>query len=147
MAEQTGVIRWQEDHSLCITVDDAISGAGAHLKALNSKYSRWDVDKSVGSIKLTYAGDQLFLTVGSAGVKSGSALVLTTESVSPWDFSTKPGFILWRGKSLAIDVQGRQANGVIWLYDFNGSPAQQWSFMPYDMAIAEMKSEKAHAHV
>ena len=147
MSEQTGVIRWQGDHSIGIAADSSISGSGLHLKPLNSEYAKWDVDKTAGVIRLTHAGDQLFLTVGSNGVKSGSALVLTTESVSPWDFNSKPGFILWKGKSLAIDVAGGVSSGVIWLYDFNGSDAQKWSFLPYDNALAEMKAEKAHAHV
>jgi hypothetical protein len=147
MAEQTGVLRWQQDHSLGISADDSIAGSSMHLKSITVDFAKWDVDKDKGSIALNYSGDQLYLTVGNGGVTSSSALTLTTSPTSPWDFKTKPGFIMWRGSSLVIDVQGRSSTGIVWLYDFNGSPAQQWAFIQYANALAEMESEKAHSHV
>lgn len=143
MSEQTGVLRWQQDHLLGIAADDSISGATMHLKSIDDEFSKWDVDKDKGCIRLTYAGDQLYLTAGSDGAKSSSKLTLSTTTVSPWDFKSKPGFIMWRGSNFVIDVQGRSSGGVIWLYDFNASPAQQWAFIQYANLQAEIEKDKA----
>jgi hypothetical protein len=50
MSEQTGVLRWQQDHLLGIAADDSISGATMHLKSIDDEFSKWDVDKDKGSI-------------------------------------------------------------------------------------------------
>lgn len=142
MAEKSGVIRWQENHSLGIAADDPCSGSNVHLKQISSDYAKWEVDKDAGIIRLNYASGQLYL--GYAGApSSGSALVLTVDNIATWDFSSKPGFIMLKGTKLAIDVQSRNPGGVVWLYTFNASPAQQWAFMSYANFTAEAAKEAA----
>lgn len=144
MAEKSGVIRWQEDHSLGIAAEDSQSGAKLNLQKISADYAKWEVDKSAGIIRLNYAGGQLYL--GYAGSPcSQNLLTLTVDNVATWDFTSKPGFIMLKGTKLVIDVQNRSPGGRIWLYDFNGSPAQQWAFMSYATFMAEAAKEAATA--
>lgn len=145
-----GTFKYAANPSMVLGIRDQQTGAEAILLPANTSLDRilWNVNNRSGHITLVESGNTLALTTSS--ISTGAAIVLRekndNELAQKWDMTSKSGFILSQANnSFVIDDsnRGQSANTRIQLYPFNGSPAQQWIFVPMSMMKAVMSEEKS----
>ncbi|MDC9820287.1 ricin-type beta-trefoil lectin domain protein [Pectobacterium polonicum] len=135
-----GILKYSADSTLALGVSDQQKDATAVLLRADSSLDKilWNLDSRTGVISLAASDGALALAIKNKAIASGTDLVLQltnqNESTQKWDFASKPGFIFSQAnKSYVIDVQGRGGAGTrVQLFEFNGSIAQQWKFVPLD---------------
>ncbi|MGU2452346.1 RICIN domain-containing protein [Pseudomonas aeruginosa] len=117
----------------------------ARKKGAANRHVLWDINFDTGTITLNSSGGQLAITPKGNNVSSQTPLVLSTVKPGTlsqrFDVISKPGFLLSMANAeLCIDNDGRgvKDGNTVWLYNFNGSPAQQWRLVPLmNMMLAE----------
>ncbi|POB00300.1 hypothetical protein C2134_02560 [Chromobacterium sinusclupearum] len=132
-------LTYSQNTAMGITANDSMSGSQLSLRQIQGNFlSLFNIDFENGVFGLATSGNQLVLDISE--LASGKPLVLkpynSASMTQRWDFYTRPGFILNRqNPNLVIDNKDRGGNGsLIWLYEFNASPAQQWAFKPLTSA-------------
>jgi hypothetical protein len=125
---------------------DQQSGAKLSLLPTNSSPSQtlWMVNYATGQIALAASNNQLVLDISNGSFSNETPLILNaisyTSNTQSWSTFQKPGFILSNANpNYCIDDQARlQKSGTtVWLYQFNGSPAQQWNIIPLSQFLAQ----------
>ncbi|MBN3199026.1 MULTISPECIES: RICIN domain-containing protein [Pectobacterium] len=143
-----GILKYAADKTLALGVSDQMKDAKAVLLRADSSLDKilWDLNSSTGVISLAASDGNLALAIKNKAITSGTDIVLQVtnqnEPTQKWDFASKPGFILSQAnKSYVIDDDTRGGAGTrVQLYEFNGSIAQQWKFVPIDR-ISALASE------
>ncbi|ATY88946.1 RICIN domain-containing protein [Pectobacterium atrosepticum] len=135
-----GILKYAGNQELALGVSDQQKDATAVLLRADSSLDKilWNLDPRTGVISLSISDGALALAIKNKNIASGTDLVLQltnlNESTQKWDFASKPGFIFSQAnKSYVIDDQTRGGAGTrVQLFEFNGSIAQQWKFVPID---------------
>ncbi|WP_224554306.1 RICIN domain-containing protein [Pectobacterium versatile] len=143
-----GILKYAGNQELALGVSDQQKDAQAVLLRADSSLDKilWNLDSRTGVISLAISDGALALAIKNKAIASGTDLVLQltnqNEVTQKWDFSSKPGFIFSQAnKSYVIDDDTRGGAGTrVQLFDFNGSIAQQWKFVPIDR-ISALASE------
>ncbi|MCW3481647.1 RICIN domain-containing protein [Neisseriaceae bacterium JH1-16] len=127
-------ITYTQNTTLAITANDSITGAGLKLGPVkNNILALFNIDFDNGVFGLAASGNQLVIDVSQ--LSNAKGLILTeagSTKTQRWDLHSRPGFILnSQNSGLVIDDEGRGGLGSqVWLYEFNASPAQQWTLQP-----------------
>lgn len=143
-----GILKYAADKTLALGVSDQQKDAKAVLLRADSPLDKilWDLDSRTGVISLVASDENLALAIKNKVIANGTDIVLQVtnqnEPTQKWDFSSKPGFILSQAnRSYVIDDDTRGGAGTrVQLYEFNGSIAQQWIFVPLEK-ISTLASE------
>jgi hypothetical protein len=132
------IIKYAQNPNFALGISDQQSGAKLVLLPVSGTSTRkliWNVNLDDFSITLWGSGGTLAIDIGG-GIQDTTPLILNTYktgiATQQWDPLSKPGFILSVPyMNFCIDDDHRQtASGTqVWLYTFNGSPAQQWSLI------------------
>ncbi|MGR2662242.1 hypothetical protein ACUXVY_11675 [Chromobacterium haemolyticum] len=132
-------LTYSQNTSLGITAKDSMSGSQLYLQPIQGNFlSLFNIDFANGVFALATSGNQLVIDISD--LSSGKPLVLRPYNPSSlsqqWDLFSRPGYISSRqNNNLVIDNQSRGGVGsLIWLYEFNASPAQQWALKPLTSA-------------
>ena len=132
-------LTYSQNTALGITAKDSMSGSQLYLQPIQGNFlSLFNIDFANGVFALATSGNQLVIDISD--LSSGKPLVLRPYNPSSlsqqWDLFSRPGFISSRqNNNLVIDNQSRGGVGdLIWLYEFNASPAQQWALKPLTSA-------------
>lgn len=133
-------IEYKQDTRYVMGVTDQIVGAAVVLKEKKTtagRYIFWDLDYDTGSIKLVASNDTLAIDTQGQRITAETPAVLNAydpgAASQKWDFVSKPNFILSvSNPSLCLDNKGRSITdgNPVWLYQFNGSLAQEWNLVP-----------------
>ena len=133
-------ITYSQNTTLGIAANDSISGSQLSLKPIQGNFlALFNIDFENGLLGLATSGNNLVIDISE--LASGKPLVLKPYNPSTvsqrWDLYSRPGFIANRqNANLVIDNQNRGGVGsLIWLYEFNASPAQQWALKPLTTAL------------
>ncbi|MFT0175134.1 RICIN domain-containing protein [Paraburkholderia mimosarum] len=144
------LIEYKQDRNFLLGVNDQQDGAAIVLREKGTilRYVAWDLNYDTGAITLNSSGGDL--AIGADRVAHEARLSLTVynrvDQRQRWELLKRPGFILsFADSSLCIDNDARQTNdgNQVRLYKFNGSPAQQWNFVPLMSRRAMEAEEKA----
>lgn len=136
--------------TMCLGAKDQMAGAQLNLIPRNSsaQMTLWSIDNTSNQICLYSAGNMLAIDIGGA-IANQTPLTLNLSNANSttqkWDYQSNPKFIMSRANSqFCIDDQNRQQQGgtLVWLYQFNASPAQQWLLVPLNQLAA---FDQAHA--
>ncbi|EIU7173742.1 RICIN domain-containing protein [Pseudomonas aeruginosa] len=132
----TYLIQYAQDKNYVLGVTDEMSGAKVVLRKAEGtpyRYVLWDIDQDTGIITLNSSGGELAIDPQGGNVDGGVFLTLAVVNSASksqrFDMDTKPRYILSASNpKYCIDNESRQTQdgNPIWLYEFNGSQAQQW---------------------
>ena len=141
----TYLFQYAQDKDYVLGVTDENSNAKVVLRKAKGtpyRYILWDVDQDSGVITLNSSGGQLAIDPQGENLSSQTLLTLavvkTGAQSQRFDMVTKPLYILSVPEpGLCIDNQDRvvKDGNPIWLYEFNGSQAQQW--IPQRLSFAK----------
>ncbi|NTS93728.1 RICIN domain-containing protein [Pseudomonas aeruginosa] len=141
----TYLFQYAQDKDYVLGVSDEQSGAKVVLRKAQGtpyRFILWDVDQDTGVITLNSSGGQLAIDPQGGKVSPQNVLTLAVVNSSSqsqrFDMVTKPLYILSVPEpGLCIDNQNRvtKDGNPIWLYEFNGSQAQQW--IPQRLSFAK----------
>ncbi|ABC92998.1 UNVERIFIED_ORG: hypothetical protein GGE64_006261 [Rhizobium etli] len=145
------VIEFKQNPDFVLGVDDQKEGAKVVLRKKDStvyRHALWDLNSDSGAITLNSSAGNL--AIGSDRLDPQAQLSLKvynpTDEKQRWELLKKPGFILSNGDNrLCIDndARGTSTGNRIWLFQFNGSPAQQWNFVSLSNRLMSTFQEAA----
>lgn len=133
------VIQYKQDPTYVLGVNDQIANSPVVVRKQGTpnRFVLWDINFDTGVISLNSSGGTLALDPQGDRVAPEVPLVLAPVNPAAagqrYDVITKPNYLLSvANHQLCIDNKGRGlSNGnPVWLYQFNGSPAQQWNLVP-----------------
>ncbi|EPK4721532.1 ricin-type beta-trefoil lectin domain protein [Klebsiella oxytoca] len=139
-----GIFKYAAKKDMVLGISDQQTGARAVILPMSSPLNKilWTVDDRTGEIALA-ASEELLLGIHGDQMGSGAAIELQareSKATQRWDLVSSRRFIKSKqNPSFVIDSVNRgthQGNPII-LYEFNGSEAQQWVFVPMDMLTAK----------
>ena len=123
-----GIFKYAAKKDMVLGISDQQAGAKAVILPASSPLNKilWSVDDRTGEIVLA-ASEELLLGICGDRMGSGAAIELQVRGNKS---KQNPSFVM--------DSYNRgtnQGNPII-LFEFNGSEAQQWVFVPMDMLTA-----------
>ena len=138
-----GIFKYAAKKDMVLGISDQQAGAKAVILPASSPLNKilWSVDDRTGEIVLA-ASEELLLGIREDRMGSGAAIELQVrgnKATQRWDLVSSRRFIKSKqNPSFVMDSYNRgtnQGNPII-LFEFNGSEAQQWVFVPMDMLTA-----------
>jgi len=138
-----GIFKYTAKKDMVLGISDQQTGAKAVILPASSPLNKilWSVDDRTGEIVLA-ASEELLLGIREDRMGSGAAIELQVrgnKATQRWDLVSSRRFIKSKqNPSFVMDSYNRgtnQGNPII-LFEFNGSEAQQWVFVPMDMLTA-----------
>ena len=138
-----GIFKYTAKKDMVLGISDQQAGAKAVILPASSPLNKilWSVDDRTGEIVLA-ASEELLLGIREDRMGSGAAIELQVrgnKATQRWDLVSSRRFIKSKqNPSFVMDSYNRgtnQGNPII-LFEFNGSEAQQWVFVPMDMLTA-----------
>lgn len=138
-----GIFKYAAKKDMVLGISDQQTGAKAVILPASSPLNKilWSVDDRTGEIVLA-ASEELLLGIREDRMGSGAAIELQVrgnKATQRWDLVSSRRFIKSKqNPSFVMDSYNRgtnQGNPII-LFEFNGSEAQQWVFVPMDMLTA-----------
>ena len=138
-----GIFKYSAKKDMVLGISDQQAGAKAVILPASSPLNKilWSVDDRTGEIVLA-ASEELLLGICGDRMGSGAAIELQVrgnKATQRWDLVSSRRFIKSKqNPSFVMDSYNRgtnQGNPII-LFEFNGSEAQQWVFVPMDMLTA-----------
>ena len=138
-----GIFKYTAKKDMVLGISDQQTGAKAVILPASSPLNKilWSVDDRTGEIVLA-ASEELLLGIREDRMGSGAAIELQVrgnKATQRWDLCSSRRFIKSKqNPSFVMDSYNRgtnQGNPII-LFEFNGSEAQQWVFVPMDMLTA-----------
>lgn len=131
------IIEYKQNQDFVLGVKDQQDGAAVVLRKKDTalRYVLWDLSFDTGAITLNSSAGKL--AIGAD--RLAPEVLLSLKVYNPadqkqrWELLKNPGFILsFADNSLCIDNKNRVTSdgNPVWLFKFNGSPAQQWNFVP-----------------
>jgi hypothetical protein len=138
-----GIFKYAAKKDMVLGISDQQAGAKAVILPTSSPLNKilWSVDDRTGEIVLA-ASEELLLGICGDRMGSGAAIELQVrgnKATQRWDLVSSRRFIKSKqNPSFVMDSYNRgtnQGNPII-LFEFNGSEAQQWVFVPMDMLTA-----------
>lgn len=128
---------------MVLGISDQQTGAKAVILPASSPLNKilWSVDDRTGEIVLA-ASEELLLGIREDRMGSGAAIELQVrgnKATQRWDLVSSRRFIKSKqNPTFVMDSYNRGTNSgnPIILFEFNGSEAQQWVFVPMDMLTA-----------
>ncbi|PNM27300.1 hypothetical protein A6J66_001185 [Yersinia enterocolitica] len=142
-----GFLKYAANPSMVIGISDQQTNAQVILLPASSTLDRilWNIDNRTGTITLVESNNTLALSIQNKAISSRTNIVLQEKNANDptqkWDFVSKSGFILSQAnRNYLIDDsnRGQSAGTHIQLFEFNGSVAQQWVFVPMSMMSASI---------
>ncbi|AWT18702.1 hypothetical protein DMP75_09620 [Klebsiella michiganensis] len=127
-----GIFKYTAKKDMVLGISDQQTGAKAVILPASSPLNKilWSVDDRTGEIVLA-ASEELLLGIREDRMGSGAAIELQVRGNKAFIKSKQnPTFVM--------DSYNRGTNpgNPIILFEFNGSEAQQWVFVPMDMLTA-----------
>jgi len=138
-----GIFKYTAKKDMVLGISDQQTGAKAVILPASSPLNKilWSVDDRTGEIVLA-ASEELLLGIREDRMGSGAAIELQVrgnKATQRWDLVSSRRFIKSKqNPTFVMDSYNRgtnQGNPII-LFEFNGSEAQQWVFVPMDMLTA-----------
>lgn len=138
-----GIFKYEAKKDMVLGISDQQTGARAVILPASSPLNKilWSVDNRTGEIALA-ASEELLLGIRGDRMGSGTAIELQVrgnKTTQRWDLASSRRFIKSKqNPTFVMDSENRgtnQGNPII-LFEFNGSEAQQWVFVPMDMLTA-----------
>ncbi|MBO4228499.1 RICIN domain-containing protein [Bradyrhizobium neotropicale] len=141
------IIEYRQDPNFVLGVKDQQLDSPVVLrkKGTPNRYVLWDVSYDTSAITLNSSGGKL--AIGPQGDRVAPEVLLSLKVYNPadakqqWELLKSPGFILNDvNEQLCVDNKNRVTSdgNPTWLYQFNGSVAQQWNFVPLStLRVAE----------
>lgn len=138
-----GILKYAAKKEMVLGISDQQTGAQVVILPAASPLNKilWSVDDKTGEISLV-ASDELLLGIRREQMGSGAAIELQVRAnkmTQRWDLVSTRRFIRSKQNlNFVIDSNNRgtaPGNPII-LYEYNGSEAQQWIFVPMDMMTA-----------
>ena len=138
-----GIFKYTAKKDMVLGISDQQTGAKAVILPASSPLNKilWSVDDRTGEIVLA-ASEELLLGIREDRMGSGAAIELQVrgnKATQRWDLVSSRRFIKSKQKpTFVMDSYNRGTNpgNPIILFEFNGSEAQQWVFVPMDMLTA-----------
>ena len=138
-----GIFKYTAKKDMVLGISDQQTGAKAVILPASSPLNKilWSVDDRTGEIVLA-ASEELLLGIREDRMGSGAAIELQVrgnKATQRWDLVSSRRFIKSKqNPSFVMDSYNRGTNSgnPIILFEFNGSEAQQWVFVPMDMLTA-----------
>ncbi|CAH5759740.1 MULTISPECIES: RICIN domain-containing protein [Klebsiella] len=138
-----GIFKYTAKKDMVLGISDQQTGAKAVILPASSPLNKilWSVDDRTGEIVLA-ASEELLLGIREDRMGSGAAIELQVrgnKATQRWDLVSSRRFIKSKqNPTFVMDSYNRGTNSgnPIILFEFNGSEAQQWVFVPMDMLTA-----------
>ncbi len=138
-----GIFNYTAKKDMVLGISDQQTGAKAVILPASSPLNKilWSVDDRTGEIVLA-ASEELLLGIREDRMGSGAAIELQVrgnKATQRWDLVSSRRFIKSKqNPTFVMDSYNRGTNSgnPIILFEFNGSEAQQWVFVPMDMLTA-----------
>ena len=138
-----GIFKYAAKKDMVLGISDQQAGAKAVILPASSPLNKilWSVDDRTGEIVLA-ASEELLLGIREDRMGSGAAIELQVrgnKATQRWDLVSSRRFIKSKqNPTFVMDSYNRGTNSgnPIILFEFNGSEAQQWVFVPMDMLTA-----------
>ena len=138
-----GIFKYAAKKDMVLGISDQQTGAKAVILPASSPLNKilWSVDDRTGEIVLA-ASEELLLGIREDRMGSGAAIELQVrgnKATQRWDLVSSRRFIKSKqNPTFVMDSYNRGTNSgnPIILFEFNGSEAQQWVFVPMDMLTA-----------
>ena len=138
-----GIFKYTAKKDMVLGISDQQTGAKAGILPASSPLNKilWSVDDRTGEIVLA-ASEELLLGIREDRMGSGAAIELQVrgnKATQRWDLVSSRRFIKSKqNPTFVMDSYNRGTNSgnPIILFEFNGSEAQQWVFVPMDMLTA-----------
>ena len=138
-----GIFKYTAKKDMVLGISDQQTGAKAVILPTSSPLNKilWSVDDRTGEIVLA-ASEELLLGIREDRMGSGAAIELQVrgnKATQRWDLVSSRRFIKSKqNPTFVMDSYNRGTNSgnPIILFEFNGSEAQQWVFVPMDMLTA-----------
>lgn len=133
------LIEYKADTNYVLGASDQMAGAAVVLRAkgTQNRFTLWDLSYDTGAITLNSSASKLAIAPQGDRIAPEALLSLAVynpaDQKQQWELLKSPGFILsGADNKLCIDNKNRVAKdgNPAWLYQFNGSVAQQWNFVP-----------------
>lgn len=137
------IFKYTAKKDMVLGISDQQTGAKAVILPASSPLNKilWSVDDRTGEIVLA-ASEELLLGIREDRMGSGAAIELQVrgnKATQRWDLVSSRRFIKSKqNPTFVMDSYNRGTNSgnPIILFEFNGSEAQQWVFVPMDMLTA-----------
>ena len=138
-----GIFKYTAKKDMVLGISDQQTGAKAVILPASSPLNKilWSVDDRTGEIVLA-ASEELLLGIREDRMGSGAAIELQVrgnKATQRWDLVSSRRFIKSKqNPTFVMDSYNRGTNSgnPIIHFEFNGSEAQQWVFVPMDMLTA-----------
>ncbi|WP_210168621.1 RICIN domain-containing protein, partial [Bradyrhizobium viridifuturi] len=131
------LIEYKQDRHFVLGVKDQQDGAAVVLRKKDTplRYVLWDLNFDTGAITLNSSGGNLAVGTDRVAPEALLSLKVYNPAIQSqrWEFLKSPGFILsLPDNSLCIDNKSRGTSdgNPVWLFKFNGSPAQHGTSFP-----------------